>query len=360
VPEVSNRSSSRPRRGRPARSTLYARLDASIAELRDQFGGLPPPRQAASIWDEIWVHEAHNSTAIEGNTLALRQVEELLHEGRAVGSRRLAEYLEVQGYAEAARWVYEQALEPGLEPPVELVTQTEIRHVHRLAMTPVWDVSPHPDADHSEAPGNFRTHDIHPFPGGMTPPSHVLVPARLQDWLERVRAIDRNGPGHLVEQLAAAHAEFERVHPFLDGNGRTGRLLLNLQLGRLGYPPAIIQKRERARYMKALRAADTGNAGALAELITRAVLDNLYRFVVPAVAGPDGLVPLAALVTPDTSATALRTAAQRGRLRAQRGADGHWRSTRAWVADYLQSRYRQPGTSEAAPGTPETTVPPPG
>lgn len=176
----------------------------------------------------------------------------------------------------------------------------------------------------------------------MTPPSHVLVPARLQDWLERVRAIDRNGPGHLVEQLAAAHAEFERIHPFLDGNGRTGRLLLNLKLSRLGYPPAIIQKRDRARYLGALRAADSGNVGALAELVARAVLDNLYRFVVLAVAGPAGLVPLAALVTPDTSVTALRTAAQRGRLRAQRGADGHWRSTRAWVAEYLQSRYQQP------------------
>src|SRR5215475_1640980 len=115
VAELSNRSSSAPRPprpprpGRPARSTVYARLDASIAGLRAQLGGLPTPAKAESIWDEIWVHEAHNSTAIEGNTLVLRQVEELLREGRAVGSKQLAEYLEVQGYAEAARWVYGQA-----------------------------------------------------------------------------------------------------------------------------------------------------------------------------------------------------------------------------------------------------------
>lgn len=176
----------------------------------------------------------------------------------------------------------------------------------------------------------------------MTPPSHPLVPARVQDWLDNVRAVEPDGPGHLVERLAAAHAEFERIHPFLDGNGRTGRLLLNLQLARLGYPPAIIQKRERRRYLLALRAADAGQIGALAELIARAVLDNLYRFVVPAVAGPARLVPLAALATPDMSVTALRSAAKRGRLRAQRGDDGVWRSSRVWVEEYVESRYQKP------------------
>ena len=132
----------------------------------------------------------------------------------------------------------------------------------------------------------------------MTPPSHPLVPARVQDWLDNVRAIEQDGPSHLVERLAAAHAEFERIHPFLDGNGRTGRLLLNLQLAQLGFPPAIIQKRERGRYLSALRAADTGQIGALAELIGRAVLDNLYRFVVPAIAGPARLVPSRPLPAP--------------------------------------------------------------
>jgi hypothetical protein len=80
----------------------------------------------------------------------------------------------------------------------------------------------------------------------------------------------------------------------VDGNGCTGRLLLNLLLARLGYPPAMVQKRERIRYLNGLRAADAGRPGALAELLARAVLDNLYRFVVPAVAGPVRLVPLAA------------------------------------------------------------------
>jgi hypothetical protein len=73
----------------------------------------------------------------------------------------------------------------------------------------------------------------------------------------------------------------------------------------------------------------------------RAVLDNLYKFIVPAVAGPVRLVPLAALANPHISASALRVAAARGRLQATRGADGEWRSSRAWVDEYVRGRYRR-------------------
>jgi hypothetical protein len=104
--------------------------------------------------------------------------------------------------------------------------------------------------------------------------------------------------------------------------------VLNLLLVRLGDPPAIIYKRERAQYLRALRRADQGDCGALGELLARAVLDNLYRFVVPAIAGPARLVPLPALATRRVSADALRVAAARGRLEATKGAQGTWRSSR--------------------------------
>src|ERR1017187_3409961 len=89
--------------GRMSRTEVYERLDAAIGEVRDRLGALPSPVEARAIWDELWIHEAHNSTAIEGNTLVLREVEQLLLEGRAVGNRQLAEYLEVKGYGDAAR-----------------------------------------------------------------------------------------------------------------------------------------------------------------------------------------------------------------------------------------------------------------
>ncbi len=328
-------------RGRPLRAVVYERLRVQIGELRERLGGLPSPAEAAGIWRGIWFEEAHHSTAIEGNTLVLRQVEQLLAEGRAVGNKELREYLEVRGYADAAEWVYGQAIESGEWSSGELISLTELRHVHRLALTPVWDVAPHPNATDRERPGSFREHDIQPFPGGMRPPPWPEVPVLLADWIAHAQSLPSEQTGQL-EALAWLHARLEQIHPFLDGNGRTGRLVLNLLLVRLGYPPAIVYKGDRSRYLAALRRADDGDLGPLGEFLARAILHNLHRFVVPAVAGPARLVPLPALATPAISANALRVAATRGRLQASRAADGTWRSTRTWVEEYLAGRYARP------------------
>ena len=107
---------------------------------------------------------------------------------------------------------------------------------------------------------------------------------------------------------------------------------------RLGYPPVIILKRERPQYLNALQRADNGDFGALGELLARAMYDNLNRFIVPNVAGPAKLVPLAALANEEFSLVALRQAAQRGRLDAVHGPDGVWRSTRKAVQTYKKNR----------------------
>src|ERR1039458_3849332 len=95
---------------RPSREQVHERLEAAISEVRERLGGLPDPIEAQGIWTTIWYEEAHHSTAIEGNTLVLKQVETLLAEGRAVGDKELSEYMEVRGYADAAQWVYGQGL----------------------------------------------------------------------------------------------------------------------------------------------------------------------------------------------------------------------------------------------------------
>lgn len=333
--------SAKPRGGRPPRRELYHRLHADVADLRERLGGLPQPEQAADIWRGIWYEEAHHSTAIEGNTLLLKQVERLLADGVAVGNRELREYLEVRGYGSAAEWVYRQALAPtGMFHAERILSLAEVRQIHHTAMAPVWEVAPHPDATGREKPGSFREHDIRPFPGGMTPVSWPLVPVQMDHWIADANSIDPNAVS-FPEMLAELHCRFERIHPFLDGNGRTGRLVLNLILVRLGYPPAIIYKRDRARYLSALRKADHQDCGPLGEMLARAVLDNLYRFIIPAVAGPARLVPLAALVGKDVKPPALRMAAARGRLKAVRGSDGRWLSSRRWVDEYCASRYRR-------------------
>lgn len=329
-----------PRRGRPRRDALYLQLDSDIAELWDRFGGLPNPDEAKEIWEGIWIEEAHHSTAIEGNTLVLKQVEQLLHEGRAVGNKELSEYLEVRGYADAASWVYGQAIAPGDWGDGSVLTMTELRRVHQLAMGQVWDVAPHSHATEQESPGQFRQHDIAPFPDGMTPPTWVDVPPQVSQWVRDVCKL-RPRIKDMPLRVAALHCRFEQIHPFIDGNGRTGRLLLNLILVRLGYPPAIIYKSQRTKYMTALRKADAGHPGLLGDLLTRAITNNLHRFVIPAIAGPVRMVPLAALATKEVNANALRTAAYSGRLEAVRGRDGKWRSSKQAVDKYVASRYQR-------------------
>ena len=320
---------------------MYERLSVQIGELRDRLGGLPSPAEADGIWRGIWLEEAHHSTAIEGNTLVLKQVEALLSEGRAVGNKELSEYLEVRGYADAADWVYGHGIAPGDWSTGELISKAELRYVHVLAMTPVWDVAPHPQATDRERPGSFREHEIEPFPEGMRPPPWTEVPVLIDDWVNDAGQLTKAEELALPETIASLHARFEQIHPFLDGNGRAGRLLLNLMLVRLGFPPAIVYQRDRSKYLAALRHADAGDPGPLGELLARAVLDNLYKFVVPAVAGPARLVPLPALATEKLSANALRVAAIRGRLQAAKAADGTWRSSRAWVDEYVATRYRR-------------------
>lgn len=329
-------------RGRPSRATVYARLDSLLVELRTRLGGLPSPEEAGWVWDDIWHLEAHHSTALEGNTLVLREVEALLDNGKAVGAKPLKEYMEVKGYSDAASWVYREGMGAGDRDAGVLVTVQEIRHIHQLGLSLVWQVSPHPDAGDSESPGNFRRHDIHPFEEGMTPPTWPLVPAALEEWVTAMNTAPARieAGANLPELLAEAHGGFERVHPFIDGNGRTGRLVLNLVLVRLGYPPVVVLKEQRSAYLKAMQQADKGDFGPLGEILARAMIDNLNRFIIPSVAGPAKLVPIAALVDGELSLVALRAAAQRGRLDAFQRSDGQWLSSRKAVDTYKESRHR--------------------
>lgn len=326
-------------RGRPSRVEVLRSLDRALDDLRS-VGGLPLPAEADAIWEGIWYEEAHHSTAIEGNTLILKEVERLLRDGKAVGSKELAEYLEVEGYAKAARWVYAQAVEQTRDWATGgRIDVTELRQIHRLVVEPAWLHAPPDDLHPREGPGSYRQHDIRPFGGGMTPPPFPQVPSLVSDWLRDADRGPEEGQNPMLF-VADLHARFERVHPFRDGNGRVGRLATNLLLVRRGYPPAVIYKRDRGRYLSALRRADRGDAGPLAEIFARAVTDGIHRFLLPGLAGPHRLVPLRSLADSELSGNALAVAAKRGRLRAVRRTD-QWYSTRQWVEDYKQHRYER-------------------
>jgi fido (protein-threonine AMPylation protein) len=344
-----------PGRGRPSRAAILSAVDEGVEELT-RIGGLPSPFENEAIWGDIWKEESHHSTAIEGNTLLLKQVQILLDSGVVTGPPKdLSEILEVQAYAEAARWVYEQALPEGEWQPDGRINLAEIREIHRLVVEPVWRHFPPDDLVPGEGSGSFRLHDIQPFAGGMQPPPFTDIPALIGDWLAETSAPLPSG-AHVLEVVAGLHAQFEQVHPFRDGNGRTGRLVMNLLLVRCGYPPAIILKQDRDRYLAALRRADpvrrVGNlammmpegnepqradVGPLTELLARAVKRSIDRFLLPGLAGPHRMLPLSALTVDGVSAVGLRRAAERGRLVAQQR-NGRWYSTRGAVDTYLASR----------------------
>lgn len=253
------------------------------------------------------------------------QVEALVERRQASGG--FVENLEVEGYAHAADWVYRQAADyRGKAIPIEAVSE-----IHRQTVELPWAVEPPPTADR---PGAWRKGGVR-----IRRVEVSLPPAIHADLSEWSRSTGRPADTvHPILHAAEHHAWFERIHPFVDGNGRVGRLLLNFMLLQEGYPPAVILASQRPRYLQALRTADSGNPGPLAEVVARAVSGALVRFLIPNLAGDAKLIPLAALATHGPyGADRLRQLALSGRLRALR--DGHlWLSSRAWLEEYIRTR----------------------
>jgi Fic family protein len=293
------------------------------------------------VWAGIWTEETHHSTALEGNTLRQRQVRLLLEEGVVSGQITFRELLEARAYGSAARWVYASAYTPLAED--SMISEAVVREIHKLVVGPIWPEFPPEGLVRGEVPGAYRLKDHDPLRPGLSPIPSSVVPSTLGEWATDVNAtLSTSSSKHIIEELALIHAKFERIHPFPDGNGRVGRLVLTHLLVRTGYPPAIIEKEERKGYLKALKRADEHDCGPLTELLARSVRNGIYRFLIPKLAGTLSVVPLAGLSSQGTgglSHAALLAAAQRGRLKAQK-IEGTWYSTAQWVSDYKRSRYR--------------------
>ncbi len=307
--------------GRPSLDEVLATLDEEVALLHDSLGGLPRAVEADQILREIWIDDVHNSTAIEGNTMTRAQVEDLVEKGRASGA--LVESLEVEGYSRAADWAYRNAGE------YEGVPTAVIAQLHRVGIELAWAVEPPATQDR---PGDWRSTGVAVRRVAVSLPP--AIPADLGDWSDSTGSV----VGHPVAHAAIHHAWFERIHPFVDGNGRVGRLLLNFMLIQHGYPPAVILATQRPRYLHALEIADSGNPNPLTEVIARAVRGAMSRFLIPKLAGEAKLVPLAALAEQSRYSPAyLRQLAQSGRLRAVQ--EGRlWLSSRAWLHEYVAAR----------------------
>lgn len=313
---------------------VLGRVDEEVNLLHEHLGGLPRAVEADQILRQIWIDDVHNSTAIEGNTMTRAQVARVVEDRRADAD--LVEVLEVEGYARAADFAYREA------PAHTGVPLSIVSGLHRLAVGLVWEVEPPATRDR---PGAWRRGGVRV--GRLAVSSPAALAADLEAWTSSTA---RPSSGHPIVHAAEHHAAFERIHPFIDGNGRVGRLVLNFMLIQAGYPPAVILKEQRGRYLEALRLADRGNPSSLAEVVARAVSSALSRFLIPNLAGDAKLVPLSALAARGPySAEYLRQLALRGRLKVMR--EGRlYLSSRMWVDEYIASRDPRGGQPGARRG----------
>lgn len=199
----------------------------------------PLPKQTLhSIREHLLLYWTYNSNAIEGNTLTLSETKVVL-EGITIGGKTIREHLEAINHKDAILYVEE--IIANKEP----FSEWQIKNIHRLILKGIDDLNA----------GTYRKENVLISGAKHIPPGAFQVPTEMNQFVEMVEGKWQSL--HPVERAARVHIEFVKIHPFIDGNGRTARLLLNLELMKAGYPPIVIDQGKRAQYYSALDNAHT-------------------------------------------------------------------------------------------------------
>ena len=239
-------------------SALLNTIDADKATL-DAARPLPQ-HTVASLREKLLLEWTYHSNAIEGNTLTLRETKVVL-EGITVGGKSLREHFEATNHRDAIVYVED------IVAKAEALSEWQIRNIHSLVLKGI---------DAEEA-GRYRRENVVIAGASTTPPDFMHLPAEMAaliDWYEAA------GDRHPVERAAELHTRFVKIHPFIDGNGRTGRLLLNFELMKAGYPPAIIRKEDRLAYYDALdKACVSGDYGDITRLVAESAQRSLDTYL---------------------------------------------------------------------------------
>lgn len=205
---------------------------------------------------EEWyrVELTYTSNAIEGNTLTRQETALIVEKGITVEGKSLVEHLEAINHAAAFTYIQQFAEEKKRE---ELTIQ-DILDIHKMILNKI---------DDSNA-GRLRNTPVRISGSTTILPNPLKVPELMDEFIYWLQSTN----DHPVHVAAEAHYRLVTIHPFVDGNGRTARLLMNFILIQAGFPPAIIKKEERSRYLNALETGQTkGNVDAYYELIYDAI-----------------------------------------------------------------------------------------
>lgn len=237
---------------KPAYAELFARTDAMKAEL-DRRRPLTQG-ELTRVRDEFLVDYTYNSNAIEGNTLTLKETAMVL-QGITIDQKPLKDHLEAVGHRDA--FLYIEQLIRDKTPFSERI----IKEIHSLVLM-----------DKPEDKGVYRRIPVRIMGAYHEPPQPYLVAAQM----EQLVAEFAKTKLHPIEAAALFHLKFEGIHPFIDGNGRTGRLILNFMLMQNGYPPINVKFADRKRYYEAFDSYyRDGDAGAMVEMVAEYVRERL-------------------------------------------------------------------------------------
>lgn len=229
----------------------FQKIDALKNQL-DLF--LPLPTSILkNLNEDIMLRWIYHSNAIEGNTLTLKETKVVL-EGITIGGKTLREHFEVINHREAILFVED------LVQQNTLLNERDIKLLHQLILKNI---------DQQNA-GTYRHQNLIISGATHRPPDHTKVADMMFDFIQwyQTQAVLL----HPIERAARVHGEFVKIHPFIDGNRRTSRLLMNLELMKSGFPAAILPVEMRLEYYQALDLAHcTGRYESFIELIAQIV-----------------------------------------------------------------------------------------
>jgi excisionase family DNA binding protein len=204
-----------------------------ILKKRNELDALKPYDQGAlhRLQETFRVELTYNSNAIEGNSLSLIETKLVLEEGMTIGGKSLKEHLEATNHSKAIDFIESLVKKTRIE-------EQDVLNVHATIL----------DRIDPENAGFYRRGAVRISGTDYSPPNAVKVPKLMQE----VYGLLNTKGGEPIETAAMIHQKFVDIHPFVDGNGRTARLLLNLYLMRNGYPPAILLRAERKKYIRTI------------------------------------------------------------------------------------------------------------
>lgn len=239
--------------------TLYKR----IKEKKERLDNLRPLPQTAlsKLKEQFAIEMTYHSNAIEGNTLTLRETQLVIQEGLTIAGKSLKEHLEAVNHKEAIDFLEDLVKKKGP------TTEALIRQIHFLILTKI----------NNRESGKYRAVQVRITGADYLPPQAFEVPSLMEvfmEWLKR--NWQKMNP---IELASLSHFKLVHIHPFIDGNGRTARLLMNLILMKKGYPPAIILKTDRKKYYQVLDQAHRGNFAPFVNFIARNVERSLNLYL---------------------------------------------------------------------------------